>query len=79
MPPPGTYAQIMPCSGLALNHCIDTKAGVIDNDYHGNIAVVLHNYGSQHFHIKIRDCIAQLVFLHISLPQHQLLMELDMT
>ena len=31
--PPGTYARIAPCSGLAIRNFIDVGAGVVDLDY----------------------------------------------
>ncbi len=68
LPPDGMYAQIMPRSGLASKHLIDTKAGVIDRDYTGNIHVILHNAGTEDFTITIGDRIAQIIFYHISHP-----------
>jgi dUTP pyrophosphatase len=68
IPPRGTYGQIMPRSGLAVHHCIDTKAGVIDPDYRGNIIVILHNYVSTAYEIKVDDRIAQVVFYCIKTP-----------
>lgn len=67
-PPPGTYIQIASRSGLAVKHYIDTKAGVIDSDYNGNITVVLHNHGTTDFQINIGDRIAQLLILHLATP-----------
>jgi dUTP pyrophosphatase len=67
-PPPGTYLQIAPRSSLAAKHCVDTKAGVIDADFNGNITVVLHNSGEQPFSIQPGDCIAQLLVIHIATP-----------
>jgi len=54
-PPPGTYLQIAPRSSLAAKQMIDTKAGVIDADYVGNITVVLHSHSDIDFHIKVGD------------------------
>ena len=47
--PPGTYARVAPRSGLAVKHFIDTGAGVIDEDYRGNVGVVLFNHSDQDF------------------------------
>jgi dUTP pyrophosphatase len=68
LPPNGMYAQIMPQSGLASKHLIDTKVGVIDRDYTGNIHVILHNAGTEDFNITTGDRIAQIIFYHISHP-----------
>ena len=47
--PSGTYARVAPRSGLAVKHFIDTGAGVVDEDYRGNIGVVLFNHSDQDF------------------------------
>ena len=47
--PHGTYARIAPRSGLAAKHFIDTGAGVVDEDYRGNVGVVLFNHSDQDF------------------------------
>lgn len=52
--PPGTYARIAPRSGLAVNHFIDTGAGVVDEDYRGNIGVVLFNHSDKDFQGELR-------------------------
>ena len=41
--PAGSYARIAPRSGLAAKHSIDIGAGVIDQDYRGEIKVLLIN------------------------------------
>jgi dUTP pyrophosphatase len=61
-PPQGMYIQIMPRSGLAYKHGIDTKAGVIDRDYTGNIQVILHNAGNEPFTITKGDRVAQIIY-----------------
>ena len=47
--PPGTYARVAPRSGLAVKHFIDTGAGVVDEDYRGEVGVVLFNHGAADF------------------------------
>ena len=47
--PHGTYARIAPRSGLAVKHFVDTGAGVVDEDYRGEVGVVLFNHGDQDF------------------------------
>lgn len=64
----GTYGRIAPRSGLAVKHFIDVGAGVIDEDYRGNIGVVLFNHGEQNFEVNIGDRIAQLIFEVIVTP-----------
>jgi dUTP pyrophosphatase len=78
-PPEGTYIQIHPRSSLAAKYNIDTKAGVIDADFIGNITVVLQNSGQHDFHITMGDRIAQIIYTKISTPQHTLVPTLDQT
>ena len=59
--PDGVYGRVAPRSGLAVKHCINVGAGVIDPDYTGEIKVVLFNHGEADFEIKKGDRIAQLV------------------
>ena len=47
--PPETYARVAPRSGLAVKHGIATGAGVVDEDYRGELGVVLFNHGRQDF------------------------------
>lgn len=47
--PHGTYARVAPRSGLAVKNFIDTGAGVIDEDYRGNVGVVLFNHSEHDF------------------------------
>ncbi len=49
--PPGTYGRVAPRSGLAAKHHIDVGAGVVDEDYTGNVGVVLFNLGDQEFKV----------------------------
>lgn len=44
MIPPNTYARIAPRSGLAWKNSINVGAGVIDEDYRGEVAVILFNH-----------------------------------
>ena len=66
--PPGVYGRVAPRSGLAVKHCINVGAGVIDPDYTGEIKVVLFNHGMSDFEIKKGDRIAQLVLERCETP-----------
>jgi dUTP pyrophosphatase len=59
--PEGHGGFIWARSGLAVKNRIDTRAGVIDADYRGEIRVVLVNEGSMALHVKRGDRIAQIV------------------
>ena len=62
--PPNTEAQIRPRSGLALKHGISivNSPATIDEDYRGDIGIVLINMSNTPFKINKGDRIAQLVF-----------------
>jgi dUTP pyrophosphatase len=78
-PPSSTYAQILPRSGMAAKHLIDTVAGTIDPDFTGNIEVVLHNHSANPFTVNIGDRIAQMVFYYIASPTVTTVHSLDAT
>ena len=59
--PPGSYGRIAPRSGLALNNFIQIGGGVIDNDYRGNVGVLIFNHGHSDFQVKKHDRIAQII------------------
>lgn len=60
--PTFTYGRIAPKSGLALNHGIDVFAGVVDEDYRGNVGVLLYNTDLyKTFHVERGMAIAQLI------------------
>ncbi|EUB61043.1 Deoxyuridine 5'-triphosphate nucleotidohydrolase [Echinococcus granulosus] len=77
--PPGCYGRIAPRSGLALKHGIDVGAGVVDQDYRGNIMVILFNFGDEDFHVKRGDRIAQLICERIFIPSLKECQTLDET
>eukprot|EP01080_Neovahlkampfia_damariscottae_P000897 gene897-9808_t len=77
--PHGHYGRVAPRSGLAYKKSIDVGAGVIDEDYRGNVGVILFNFGDEDFKISIGDRIAQLVLEQISTPQVEEVDELPET
>uniref|UniRef100_A0A1A7WMG3 Deoxyuridine 5'-triphosphate nucleotidohydrolase n=1 Tax=Iconisemion striatum TaxID=60296 RepID=A0A1A7WMG3_9TELE len=66
--PHGHYGRVAPRSGLAAKHFIDVGAGVVDEDYRGNVGVVLFNFSKETFEVKKGDRIAQLVCEKICYP-----------
>jgi len=60
--PQGMYGRIAPRSGLAYKDGIDVLAGVVDEDYRGEIGVVLINFGKTEKQFKVGDKIAQIIF-----------------
>lgn len=67
--PAGHYGRIAPRSGLALKYGIDVGAGVIDEDYRGEIGVILFNFGESPFVVQEGDRIAQLILEQISIHE----------
>ena len=66
---PGTFARILPRSGLALNKGIDIGAGVVDSDYRGPIKVIIFNLSTEDWFVNVGDRIAQMVILPYLAPQ----------
>ncbi len=66
--PAGYEAQIRPRSGLAFKHGVTVlnAPGTIDNDYRGEIKVMLMNFGKQPFTIERGMRIAQMVIATIT-------------
>lgn len=61
--PSGYEVQVRPRSGLALKHgitCLNTP-GTIDEDYRGEVKVILANLGGEPFNVRRGERIAQLV------------------
>ncbi|KAK1144305.1 deoxyuridine 5'-triphosphate nucleotidohydrolase, mitochondrial isoform X1 [Acipenser oxyrinchus oxyrinchus] len=50
--PSGYYGRVAPRSGLAAKYFIDVGAGVVDEDYRGNVGVVLFNFNKDSFEVK---------------------------
>jgi len=61
--PEGYEAQVRPRSGLAIKNGISVlnTPGTIDEDYRGEVGVILINHGNEDFRIKRGDRIAQMV------------------
>lgn len=62
--PKNTYGRIAPRSGLAMKF-IDIGAGVVDQDYRGDIGVIVFNFGQEDFEIKKGMRVAQLIIEQI--------------
>jgi dUTP pyrophosphatase len=79
--PPGYELQIRPRSGLALRHGITlpNTPGTIDEDYRGEIAVILLNAGTETFVIERGARIAQAVLAPVSRAAWEEVESLDMT
>jgi dUTP pyrophosphatase len=77
--PPGFYGRVAPRSGWALQHGIDTLAGIIDADYRGEVLVLLVNLGDQPFTAQAGERIAQLIIERAATCQYAWAKELSDT
>ena len=61
--PPGHEGQVRPRSGLAARHAVTVlnAPGTIDEDYRGEVKVLLVNLGATPYLVKPGDRIAQLI------------------
>ncbi len=66
--PSGHEGQVRPRSGLAARHGVTVlnAPGTIDEDYRGEVQVLLINHGSADFTIESGDRIAQLIVAPVS-------------
>ena len=79
--PAGYEVQVRPRSGLALKHgitCLNTP-GTIDEDYRGEVKVILANLGSEPFEVRRGERIAQLVPAAVVKTRFEEVSELDET
>uniref|UniRef100_A0A672SAD8 Deoxyuridine 5'-triphosphate nucleotidohydrolase n=1 Tax=Sinocyclocheilus grahami TaxID=75366 RepID=A0A672SAD8_SINGR len=72
--------RIAQLDALLWSHmCGVSTAGVVDEDYRGNLGVVLFNFNNEPFEVKKGDRIAQLICERICYPELQELQTLDET
>lgn len=66
--PRGFEAQVRPRSGLAAKHGVTVlnAPGTIDEDYRGEIKVILINHGDEPFVVQSGERIAQLVIAPVA-------------
>jgi dUTP pyrophosphatase len=76
--PHGCEAQVRPRSGLALKHGVTVlnSPGTVDEDYRGEVKVLLINHGDKPFTVKNGERIAQLVIARV---EHVELVEADLS
>ncbi len=79
--PGGFEAQVRPRSGLAARHGITVlnAPGTIDEDYRGEVKVVLINHGREPFTIEHGERIAQMVIAQVALVEFAEVDSLDET
>ena len=79
--PPGHELQIRPRSGLALRHGIvlPNSPGTIDEDYRGEVQVIVMNAGTEPFVVERGIRIAQAVLAPVVRARWREVTELDAT
>jgi dUTP pyrophosphatase len=79
--PPGHELQIRPRSGLALRHGIvlPNSPGTIDEDYRGEVQIILLNMGDAPFAVERGMRIAQAVLAPVTRAAWQEVDDLDAT
>ena len=66
--PPGYYGRIAARSGLSVNNCLDIGAGVIDQDYQGEIKILVRNHSDVQYCYTRDKAIAQLIITPYAKP-----------
>lgn len=79
--PPGHELQIRPRSGLALKHALTVlnSPGTIDEDYRGEIGVIMMNMGRVAYEVKRGERIAQAVLVPVTRAHWKAVDALDET
>ncbi len=77
--PPGHEGSVRPRSGLAMRHgvTVANAPGTIDEDYRGELSVLLINLGQEPYTVKHGDRVAQLVVSPIARVEIETLGTLD--
>ena len=79
--PPGHEGQVRPRSGLAVKYGLTllNAPGTIDEDYRGEVKVLLANMGQEPFCVEAGMRVAQLVIAPVSRVEVQEVEELEET
>ena len=79
--PRGTFGMVVPRSGISIKKGITlvNDIGIIDEDYRGEIGVILMNEGREEFTVKQGDRVAQMVIIPYVQPTLVFVDELDET
>jgi dUTP pyrophosphatase len=79
--PAGTVGLLVARSGLSIKHNIklSNDIGVIDEDYRGEIGIVLVNEGKKYYRVSNGDRIAQLLIVPYIQPALEFVDELSET
>ena len=78
---PHTYLQIHSRSGLATKNriVVANNVGIIDNDFRGELIVVLTNFSNEDYVVKPNDRVAQAIVMSYIRPRVDFVDELNET
>ena len=76
--PPGCYGRIAPRSGLAAKYGVIIGGGVIDEDYRGELKVLMSCLFGM-YNVSRGERIAQLILEKITTPELEIVTSLDDT
>lgn len=76
---PGYYFTIAPRSGLGFKHSIQPHLGRIDNQYRGDLGVLLYNFSDRDYQVSVGDRIAQIEFHQLIQPSLEWADEIEET
>ena len=79
MIPTGYYGRIAPRSGVSVKKRLIVNAGVIDEDYRGEVKIVLLNPTRNNVEVEKGEKIAQLLLEKIITPEVEQVESLDET
>lgn len=77
--PEGHVGMLKSRSGLSVKNKIEVGAGIIDENYRGEVKCHLYNHSDVNFEIKKGDRIAQLLTIPINLNRYVVVDELSDT
>lgn len=76
---PGFWFRIEARSGLSFKNNVLPHQGIIDNQYRGDLAVLLYNHSDREYFVNEGDKIAQLVLYKLLQPKVSWTDEVDET
>jgi dUTP pyrophosphatase len=77
--PQGFWGNIRDRSGLAMKHGLHNLGGVIDENYRGEIGIIVLNTSSKPYTIMKNERVAQMIITPYILPEIEYVHDLDST
>lgn len=77
--PDGCFGLLYSRSGLSAKHGIQIGAGIVDQNYRGELMCVMYNHSDTDFTVNYGDRIAQLLTIPINISRYEKVDSLDET